>query len=255
MGMYGGGGDPAAAAAAQQAQQQAAIKQGQGDIEATFSGYKGVTPILGQPTAGKPYYDQYGAVVTDPSAYAPGTAFYADRVKSGGFDDAFYAQRQQDYMNYALPRLQQQFQNQTAQSKYALARSGLQNSTGADTISRALNLERVNQTQDLSNTAIGQAQQLRSNVENQKNTLLNQLQLSADPAQAAQGSLAAVSQFSTPSAFPALGALFSNFANTYLTKNLAQTYGQVGQPGYVPSSFGGGSPTVGSPLGNSSYIH
>lgn len=239
----------------QQQAQQAAVSQGQADISSIFGGGQGVNPISNtNPGApGAPIYDQYGAVVVDPSAYAPGTTFYTGATSSGGFNQAFYNQRQQDYENYAIPQFQQQYQNTLAQTTYDLARSGLSTSSAANTLDRALNTEKTNQLQDISNTGLQQSQQLQSNVAQEQNTLLGQLETSADPQQAATQALAAASQFSQPTAWPALGSLFSNFTNTYLTKNLAQNYAQVGQPGYFPTPVGT-SPAVGASLGAAGSI-
>ena len=254
MGLYGSSGSSDAITAAQKAQQDA-VAQGQSDITSIFAGGQGVNPVSNtNPGApGKPLYDKYGAVVTDPGAYAPGTQFYTGQTSTGGFNQAFYDQRQQDYENYALPQFQQQYQNTLAQTTYDLARSGLSTSGAANTINRALNNEKTNQLQNIANTGRSQAQQLQSNVAQEENTLLGQLQVSADPQQQATQALAAASQFSQPTAWPALGSLFSNFASTYLTKNLANNYAQVGQPGYFPTPVGG-SPAVGASLGAAGSI-
>jgi hypothetical protein len=115
MALYGSSSSSSDAVAASQASQQAAVTQGQADISSIFGGGQGVNPVSGTnpAQAGQPLYDQYGAVVTDPGAYAPGTQFYTGQTSSGGFNQAFYDQRQQDYENYALPQFQQQYQNTT----------------------------------------------------------------------------------------------------------------------------------------------
>jgi|SRR5271165_3241224 len=253
--LYGGGDNSADSLTAQQQSQQAAVTQGQADIASIFGGGSGVNPVSAtNPGAqGQPLYDQYGAVVTDPGAYAPGTQFYTGQTSSGGFNQAFYNQRQQDYENYALPQFQEQYQNTLAQTTYDLARSGLSTSFAANTLDRALGTEKTNQLQNISNTGLQQAQTLQSNVAQEENTLLGQLQTSADPQQAATQALAAASSFSQPTAWPALGSLFSNFTNTYLTKNLSTNYAQVGEPGYFPTPVGT-SPAVGASLGTAGSI-
>jgi hypothetical protein len=250
MGLYGGS-SSSSSIEAQQAQNEAGIKQGQADIDSIFSGGKGVTPIAGNPIAGTKYYDQYGALVTDPSTYKPGTQFYAGTESTGGFNREFYDKRKQDYENFALPQFQKQYEQTLGQTSYGLARSGLLNSGAADYLSRQLGMEKTTQLQNIANEGLSQAQKLEANVNQEKNTLLNQLQTSANPSLAASGSLAAVSQLSQPTAWNALGQLFSNFSNVYLTKNLTNAYSQVGQPGYFSSNTGTAGTTIGAPLGSS----
>ena len=249
MGLYGSS-DSSSVIEAQQQAQQNAITQGQADISSVFSGGKGVDPIAGNPV-GAVYYDQYGAQVTDPSAYAPGTTFYAGTSSTGGFDQGFYNNVAQSYEDYALPKYQQQLQQTTNATTYDLARSGLMNSGAADYLSQQLGLEKEGQLQNIANQGLSQAQTVEANVNQEQNTLLNQLQASANPTQAAQGATEAAQQFSQPTAFPALGQLFSNFSNTYLKGNLASAYGQVGTSQYEPTYFGFGQSGVGAPLGSS----
>lgn len=175
-----------------------------------------------------------------------------------GFTPGFYAGRAGAYEKYALPQVQDQYQKALGNTTYSLARAGLLKSGAADYLDTSLNREMTKQLQGVANTGIGQAQQLESNVNQQKNQIVAQLQASADPSTAAQQATAAASQFSAPSTFAPLGQLFGSWQNMYLTNQLANAYAPVvNQPTQQASGYGAPTqyttPGFGAPLGSSSF--
>lgn len=167
-----------------------------------------------------------------------------------GFTPDFYAQRTKDYENYALPQLQQQYSQQQNQAAFGLANRGLINSSAAakerGTLAQQYNVGLGN----IANQGIGQAQDLRSRVEQNRAQLVGQLQASGDPQSTAQLALSSTSQFSAPSAFAPVGNLFQNFAQTYGAYNQAQQYAPLFRA-YQQQGYGD---TPGAQLGASYSI-
>lgn len=160
------------------------------------------------------------------------------------FNPAFYEQRKQDYINYAMPQFYKQLGNTQRQTFYGLANRGLAGSGAADTAASNLGYEANVQKQGIADTAIQQAAQMRRDVEGQRSQLVAQLQASADPTSAAQQAIASAGAFSAPSPMAPIGNLFGNFAQMYANQQLANAYGGSYSPRY-----GGMS----SALGNKSY--
>src|SRR5882724_1689147 len=141
-----------------------------------------------------------------------------------GFDPQFYQQRAQAYYNYALPYLQQQTQNQQNQQAFGLANRGLSQSTTARDQQAQLASYTGQQQQNIANTGSQQAQDLQSQVGQEQSNLISQLEASANPGATTQQALAAASRFAAPSAFPAIGNLFGNFASIYGANQQANQY-------------------------------
>ena len=159
------------------------------------------------------------------------------------FDPAFYQQRQQDYVNYAMPQFYRQLGDTQRQTFYGLANRGLAGSGASQTASSRLGYEANVQKQGIFDTGLQQANNLRKDIEGQRGQLVAQLQASADPTSAAQQAIASASAFSAPSPLTPIGNLFGNFAQQYAAQQTANAYGGNYQPRYG----------LGSALGNRSY--
>lgn len=165
-----------------------------------------------------------------------GQLFTAPETKTfEGFQEPFYEKRAQDYVNFALPQLSQQYQQNRNQMLFGLANRGLGQSSVADTASSNLEREAGRGRQEIADTGIAQANQLRKDVENARQQSIAQLYQSADPAQALQGAVRAASGFQAPSTFAPITNMFSNLAQQYATSqilnNYRQPYGAPGQNG------------------------
>jgi hypothetical protein len=163
----------------------------------------------------------------------------------GRFDDKFYNQRQQDYTNFAMPQLYGQFAQANKQGKYGLASRGLSGSGAADAFGSQLGKEMDTQKQGIVDVGIGQAQQLRKDVEGQRSGLLSQLTASGDSTQAAQQALATAGTYSLPSAYAPIGNLLSTFTSLYANNQLNKAY----SPQQYSTNYG----LSGSTLGNKSF--
>lgn len=174
--------------------------------------------------------------------------------KTPGFDDNFYNQRRDAYVGYALPQLASQYNQTQRDATFNLANKGLLQSDAGTQLRNSLEKERQLQTQGVADTAQGQVNDLRTNVENQRGALVNQLNASGDPVNATQSALSTAANFQSPSAYQPLGNLFTNWANMYLAKQYTgqpnvQTnagygynpYQQQNQQPYGPSIVGSSS--------------
>jgi hypothetical protein len=146
-----------------------------------------------------------------------------DRAFSG-FTPEFYNQRAQDYENYAMPQLNQQY-TQTAENLTGkLANQGLLNSSAALGQRSALQEALATQQQGVANQGIQQAQDLQRQQMSEQQQLIGQATSATDPLSISNQALSAASQFQAPSAFAPLGQMFQGFGNMYLGNQLASTY-------------------------------
>lgn len=259
--MYGSGSNAGSQLTQQQQQQAALIAQGQADVSAVFSGTTPTGPqVTGATSPTVQYYDQYGAPLPlgNPGSGGYSGPLYTGTTSTGGFDQAFYNKDAQAYENYAMPQEANQYQQASQGTAYSLANAGLLKSGAADFLNRSLQNQNTTAVQGIANTGIQNAQTLESNVNQEQNTILNQLQVSANPSLAASQATEAAAGFSAPSAFQPLGSLFSNWENTYLGSMYNQQYtdaaSKTGQNTNYAAPLYNTSPSFGAPVGGSSSI-
>jgi hypothetical protein len=184
------------------------------------------------------------------SAIAQGTSSINNAFS--GFTPSFYQQRAQDYVNFAQPQLAQQYQTNRNQIGFGLANRNLLGSGAADqqwsNLARAMGQAQ----QQIADTGQGQANALQQQVENQRQTLYNQLYQSADPAGANQAAVQTAATYAQPSVFPAVGNLFTNLANQYYLSQLINAYRPnqaSGSAAYLPPTYSAGAGSLPSPEG------
>jgi hypothetical protein len=161
-----------------------------------------------------------------------------------GFTPQFYNQQANNYMQWALPQVNNQFQQTSQQLGAKLANQGITNSSGAQNSWNQLNNTNQLAQQGVASTAQNQANQLRQQVAGEQANLIGQAQTANNPAAIGQQATAAAASYGAPSAFQPLGNLFGNFANLYLANNLANTY----NPG-LAALYGAGSGASNQQLG------
>jgi hypothetical protein len=137
----------------------------------------------------------------------------------GQFDDDFYGGRSQAYQGYAMPELEDQFQDSMRSLVAALARSGnLQSSTRAEKMADLQ--EQYNQRKlDIYNTGMDYANQARSNVDAARNELYTQNQSLADPNLISGNAAARAATLNQMPSFSPLGQLFSDFTAGLATQS------------------------------------
>ncbi len=144
------------------------------------------------------------------------------RIKAGmgnidttfkGFDEKFYGGVRQAQLDFLLPKLRTQFGDQREQLSYALARGGVLNSTIASRRNARL-LEDYQGALTQADSAAEQAvKQARSDVENERSSLVSMLQATADPELAASTAANRARFLSAPQPIRDLGIVLQNAAS------------------------------------------
>ena len=144
-----------------------------------------------------------------------------------GFNTPYYQGIQKAYTQWAMPQLQQQYQNANSQLGYKLGNSGMMNSSYAQQAKNALS-SNMNQAQiNVGNQAVDQANQMRQSVGQQRNFLINAALSATQPASVAQEALQTAQQTQGPSSFAPIGNMLNSFANTFLSAQSANMYNQA----------------------------
>lgn len=165
-----------------------------------------------------------------------------------GFTPDFFKGVQQSYTDYATPQLAQQYQNTKNQIGFGLANRGSTKSGAANTAWNDLGQSMATAKQNVVDTGINQANTLQSNINSAKQSEINTLQQTADPAGAAASATSTAAGFATPSTFQPLADQFTNLINQYYSSQLLNNYrpGSTGAvAGYQPpvSSTNDGQPS------------
>lgn len=202
-------------------------------------GFAGVDLLSG----GGPDYAGIATSQEEQRKQAVQSGTYKINQAFAGFDPAFYKQRQQDYVNYAMPQLSQQYQTNKNQVGFGLANRGIMGGSSANKQFGDLNVANAQAQQGIADLGITQSQQLQQQVEGQRNQLLGQLYQTADPAGAGQGATQAAAGFAVPNTWQPLANQFQNFANTYYLSQLINAY----KPSGAAAPYGGAPQYGGNP--------
>lgn len=163
------------------------------------------------------------------------------------FNDQYFQGRQQAYLDYATPQLDQQYQDAYKQLIYALSRSGLSQSTEAANRIRKINDERAQYERNIANSAANYANTARSNLENTRSNLLAQLSATEDPTSAATAAANQANLLNAPPTFDALGNFVFNTASNLENLSNLTTGGRGfygGPTSNIPNYSGTGSSRV-----------
>jgi hypothetical protein len=187
----------------------------QNPISSLGNGYSwGMLPDTGGAQA-YGIYDPQGNLVTSANSIADLAASKINvggdpNSKTGGFTDDFYNNYRNSIMNYYLPQEGKQYADARSSLAYSLARAGqLESSTATKDIADLSNQDQINRAQ-IASGADTQTGALRSTIQQDEQSALNQLYSTEDPSVAANtaGNMVASAQLTKPLLNPA-GALFS----------------------------------------------
>lgn len=249
MGSKGGSSDEAAQARAEEQARQRRIRQGTAEVNKTFDGYSyGENEVAkADLVKGQTYYDQNGNEVVyngnslaniggsvknglngfltgtldtselDPtsalSSLTGSTKYYSSKGTKSGFDDAFYDARQQSYIDYANPQLQDQYANAQKQLTYALARQGnLDSSARGEKVGELQKLYDIN-AQKIADDALSYKTSAKTSVEDARANLITTLNATGDADAAASQALARASTLSQGPSYSPLSQVFADFTN------------------------------------------
>jgi hypothetical protein len=201
---------------------QARIAQGRSQIDALFDRGETLHPgsnvttvsVDNSPEAQQQAWNFYKATGRYTTPHVSTTTPTTWDKTAPAFDDAFYNQRRQAYIDNYTPQLADQFSKARNDMSFALARAGLTRSSAAADEFARLNEANTVQSATIANQAEGQVSDLRSKVEDQRANLVGQLQASADPGGTANLALARTqSMAAEPLTYSPLGDVFSGVAS------------------------------------------
>jgi hypothetical protein len=148
------------------------------------------------------------------------------------FDDGFFKGRGQAYTNFATPQVNDQYKQVSDQLAFSLARTGLDQSSEKARQGGVLMRDNALARQTLAEGATTEATKARQAVEDQRNSLISQVNMTADPEMAAQNALRSAGIMEQQQAFNPVANLF---ANTTGMLGAAQNAGYYsGGPGLKP---------------------
>lgn len=148
------------------------------------------------------------------------------------FDDNFYKGRKTAFLDYYQPQLDDQFKDARDKLTYAFSRAGTLNSTMAADEAAKLGKKYTLQLGSLVNQADGDANGLRSQIENDKSSIIGQLNSTGDAQAASNDALARTKVLAQSApAYSPLGDIFSgvgdaigNYANANRNRQLYSAY-------------------------------
>ena len=128
----------------------------------------------------------------------------------GRFDDTYYGNVGQSYLDFALPDLAQQQQDARKKLAFALARAGQSNSSVAADAWADLDVDFADATRQIHGRADDMVSDFRGSVSNAYNRTMSLAQANADPAAARAAAIQSVNALQPPQSFSPLGPLFAN---------------------------------------------
>jgi len=161
-------------------------------------------------------------------------------TKFGQFDQAFYDKQRQNYENFAMPTVAQDYNKSKGMLGYELANRGLLNSSSGVKREASLNRELSKAKRTVADQAQGSVNDLRGQVEDTRSNLINQLEASSDPAAIGSLATAQAGRYNQPLSYQPIGNLFADWTNWNLAGATANAYsgGQQGWPGLWGSNQG-----------------
>lgn len=129
----------------------------------------------------------------------------------GTFDEPFFANRQQAFLDYATPQLDDQYGDTQRQLTYALTRSGLlDSSVRGEKVADLQKSYDINR-QGIADQARQEANASRNAVEDARANLISMLNVTGDAQGATNAALARSTALSQPGTYSPLSQLFADF--------------------------------------------
>lgn len=175
------------------------------------------------------YLREYDRRKNDPNSY---------RLEATGEIDPIWQQQEQAYMDFAMPQLQDQYGDAKEQMAYALSRQGVGRSSIAGENRADLQRDYDVQKQNVAEQGKGVASRARSDIAQQKQSLLNMLSASADPGATATAARSALDSIRSQPSFSPVGPLFQN-ATAGLAAGYAGNQSRQQQQRYNDVVYGG----------------
>src|SRR5690606_5896761 len=146
-----------------------------------------------------------------------------DKIFGDQFTDDFFTGRQDAFTNYARPQLDDQFADARKKLTFALARSGTLDSTMRADKEAELQKLYDDSARNISDTALTQSNQARSDIEASRADLIKMLNSTGDVQGTVNSALTRAQALATPAAHSPLGPLFANFTAGLAQQNAINT--------------------------------
>lgn len=156
-----------------------------------------------------------------------------------GFNDDYFSGLAKNYIDYAVPQLNDQYSEAKKNIVYDLARKGNLNSTVAGDQYALLDKENARNLTGIGSTAGDVANSARRDVASNKNEVIGQLNTTYDTDSAVNDALSRSRMLAAPPSFSPLGNLFTNVTALAAQSRLqadGRDDGSVRNYGYNPSS-------------------
>jgi hypothetical protein len=165
----------------------------------------------------------------------------------GRFDDKFYGDRANAYRGFVTPQVNDQYKQVGNQLAFSLARSGLDQSSESARQQGVLMRDNAAARQAIAEGALSEVQKSRQAIEEQRNNLISQVNMTSDAGLAGQNALRQAGILAMQNQFSPLGNLFQNTTGVLAAANNAGAYS--GGPGTRPfkEMFGFGGPSNNKP--------
>lgn len=158
------------------------------------------------------------------------------------FNDDWFGKKKTDYLSYYDPQVEQQYGEAKQNTLFQLARQGLTDSSAGAKVYSDLARDYGNQKQSIQSGANAYEQQARSQVETQRNNLINQATATANPqasANAATNAVGSLQMIQPQGGYSPLAGLFNTFAGA--AANGIQNFAYGNNGGLLGQVFKGGS--------------
>jgi hypothetical protein len=156
-----------------------------------------------------------------------------------GYTDDFYNQRAKSYIDFAMPRLSEQYRTKANQMGFGFADRGTLGGSGHGKMASSLGRANAENRMGVVDSGVQQAQDLRGQIEQYKAQLLNQLYQGARPGQIDQQAMNIASMYKAPNMFSPVGNMFETWA------------GVAGKQPWFGAPNTGNNQNGGMPLGTS----
>lgn len=165
------------------------------------------------------------------------------------FGDSFFDAQQQNYVDYAMPQVDEQKAAADKELLFAMDRAGQTEGSARADLAGELQKRFDLQSQKVRDDALAYSTQARTNVEGARSELISMLNATGDAQGAASSALARASALSQPTAYSPIGNLFADFTSALGTQAAAERaryYGGAGSTGAARYDTGLFGPRSGS---------
>ena len=155
-------------------------------------------------------------------------------IFDGQFNDDFFNAQRDNYINYAMPQVEDQKSKAGRELLFAMDRAGQTEGSARADLAGELQKRFELQSQKVRDDGLAFSTQTRNNVEGARTDLVAMLNATGDAEGAAQSAIARSAALSQPAAYSPIGNLFADFTGALGTQAAAERaryYGGAGTPG------------------------